>query len=101
MQLNNIIRMPITTEKSVNALKANVYAFKVAKQASKGAIAKAVNNLFGVDAIDVRTAIIPGKKKRRKDTKRMIFIKAQAWKKAYVTVRDGQKIEMISEGGSN
>lgn len=94
MRLSNVIEKPIITEKGVKLTEMDRYAFVVNKKASKGAIAIAVKEMFDVDAIDVRTMIMPGKKRRIRGTQK--FIKTKSFKKAIVTVKEGQKIELFS-----
>ncbi len=92
MQLNSIIIRPIITEKSaVHKDEYNRYHFKVNRRASKKAVAEAVEDVFSVDVVDVRTMIMPGKKRRLGKTRK--FIKTPKWKKAIVTVGDGQEIK--------
>jgi len=93
MRLSNIIERPIITEKGIKHTELDRYLFRVNRKASKGAIADAVHDMFDVDVIDVRTMIMPGKKRRVKGTNK--FMKTQSWKKAVVTIKDGQKIAMF------
>jgi large subunit ribosomal protein L23 len=96
MNLGKIIKKPIISEKSVSEqAQFNRYTFKVAKKASKGSIANAAKEMFDVEVTDVKTMIIPGKKKRVKGTFK--FSKGADWKKAVITVADGQKIAMFNE----
>ena len=83
----DIILKPIITEASMDALQMNKYTFKVAKDANKVEIAKAVEELFGVKVAKVNTINVKGKMKRmgryqgyRPD-----------WKKAVVTLAEGEK----------
>jgi large subunit ribosomal protein L23 len=89
---SSIIKRPIISEKST-ALgdSANIYAFEVEKTAGKQMIRQAVEALFKVKVEDVRTMVVHGKFKRfgRFDTKK------PNWKKALVTLKDGQKIEFF------
>ena len=97
MQLSKIIYSPIVTEKSLAAkAERNVYVFKVKKEASKGSIANEIKRLFGVDVEDVRTMIFTGKNKRLRRTR--FLVKTQTWKKALVTLKSGQKIDLFPEG---
>lgn len=97
MRLNKIIHAPVITEKSLADKAAlNNFTFKVNRKASKGAIADAVKELFGVDVLNVRTMVMPGKPKRLRRTH--LFTKSSAWKKAVVTIKEGQKIELFPEG---
>ena len=96
MHINNVIKKPIITEKSIHAGDvADEYLFKVSNSASKGAIKNEVESLFGVNVLDVRTMIMPGKKRRVFRTNR--FIKTPKWKKAIVKVKSGQKISLVKE----
>lgn len=97
MNLNNIIKRPIITEKAVAIREAgNQYAFEVDRNASKGSIKEAAETMFDIDVIDVRTVIVPGKKKRILKTRR--FTKLPKWKKAIITIASGQEIKLITEG---
>ena len=92
MQLNRVIIKPLITEKSaVHKDEMNRYHFKVNRKASKNAVAEAVEDVFGVDVVDVRTMIMPGKRRRLGRTRK--FIKTPKWKKAIVTIGDGQEIK--------
>jgi large subunit ribosomal protein L23 len=95
MKINNVLSRPILTEKSFSLTSSDKYMFVVDLAASKGSIADEIHNLFGVDVIDVRTIIMPGKKKRIPKTSR--FTKTAKIKKAIVTVKKGQKIDLVEE----
>ena len=99
MRQSNIIHSPIITEKSyaTKAMK-NCYTFKVNFKATKAAIAKSVKELFDIDALDVKTIVVPGKKKRIGKTPN--FMKTTKWKKALVTIPEGKKIDLFPEGDS-
>ena len=94
MRLSNVLEKPIITEKGVKSTENDDYAFRVNKKASKGAIASAVNEMFGVDVISVRTMVMPGKRRRVRGTNK--FIKTRSWKKALVRIKEGQKIDMFA-----
>jgi|YelNatPaOPRAMG01_1025707.scaffolds.fasta_scaffold03745_27 large subunit ribosomal protein L23 len=88
----NIIKRPILTEKTL--LQKNLYnklTFEVDPRANKIEIRKAVELIFKVDVIDVQTIKMKGKSKRvgRYWTKR------PDWKKAVVTIKPGQKVELF------
>ncbi|MBF0359665.1 MAG: 50S ribosomal protein L23 [Oligoflexia bacterium] len=90
--LRYIVLKPLLTEKSTNALdNCNRYAFRVAIEANKNVIKSAIEKLFDVKVIDVKTATLPGKVKR---TKKGVF-KTKKFKKAYVKIKEGQKIEFF------
>jgi large subunit ribosomal protein L23 len=89
-KLTKIILAPCVSEKATSLGVDRQYVFRVRKEATKGEIASAINFLFGVDVDVVRTSNVKGKKRtfgniqgRRKD-----------WKKAYVTVKEGQAINL-------
>lgn len=87
-----VIRRPIISEKSTALAEvANRYVFEVALRANKQEIKDAVQRIFNVKVRDVRTMIMHGKVKRvgRFETKR------SNWKKALVTLTDGQKIDFF------
>lgn len=95
MNVNEVIRAPVVTEKADRQREAhNAYVFEVDRRATKFEIKAAVKQLFGVDAIGVRTAIVRGKHKRvgRSAGKR------PNWKKATVTLREGQSIDLFDLG---
>lgn len=88
----NIIKRPILTEKTL--LQKNLYnqlTFEVDPKANKIEIRKAVELIFKVDVLKVRTIRMEGKRKRvgRYRTKR------PDWKKAIVTIKPGQKVELF------
>lgn len=79
---------PLVTEKSTNASAHRTYAFVVRPQASKGAIKEAIEKIYGVRVTHVRTSRYDGKKVR---VGRVVGTRS-AWKKAFVTVAQGQSI---------
>lgn len=87
-----VIKRPIISEKSTlqNEL-LQTYAFEVASVAGKQEIRQAVEQLFKVKVSSVRTMIVHGKNKR---TGRFVS-KRTNWKKALVTLKEGQKIEFF------
>ncbi|MDR3071199.1 MAG: 50S ribosomal protein L23 [Endomicrobium sp.] len=94
MDIRNIIKRPIITEKAaVLKEKSNKYTFVVDKDANKFQIKQAVESLFGVKVKNVHTSIYAGKSKRvgaRSGYK-------SDWKKAIVKLGDGQEIQMSDE----
>jgi len=92
LHLYDIIRRPIITEKTTAQTdKHNVYVFEVDIRANKPLIKEAVETIFDVDVLKVRTAIMPAKHGRRM---RKTFIRTKEWKKAFVTVAPGQSIDL-------
>lgn len=90
-QLYTLIKRPVVSEKSAALQEvANRYVFEVAPAANKHQIRDAVQRLFGVRVREVRTMMMHGKVKR---TARSIQ-KRTNWKKAIVTLAEGQKIDL-------
>ncbi len=88
----NVLKRPVVTEKtSENRESANQYAFEVAVDANKIQIRKAVEEIFGVRVTNVQTMNMRGKVKRF----RRGLGKRNNWKKAIVTVRDGEMIDLF------
>ena len=87
-----IIKRPIVTEKSHDLNSLGQYVFEVAKNASSAEIKKAVNNIYHVDALSVRIINIPAKQGRYGRIKTQ---KKPAFKKAVVTLKQGQSIEIM------
>lgn len=92
MEIHHILKKPIITEKSENLQKQNKYVFEVDRRSSKFQIKKAVEQVFGVNVEDVNTAMIHGKSYRFGQRRNKIG-KRGDWKKAVVTIKEGQKIE--------
>lgn len=87
-----VIKRPIISEKSTALAEvAGRYAFEVALQANKFEIREAIQRLFNVHVREVRTLIVHGKVKRLGQG----IVKRPNWKKAIVTLAEGQKIEFF------
>lgn len=87
---------PRITEKAYALNGANQFVFEVSRDAHKSVIARAVQEAYGVDVLDVRTVNLPAKTKvfgRRGTTGRR-----NAVKKAIVTLKEGQSIELFATG---
>lgn len=89
MRSDLVLVRPIITEKSMTGTNSGRYTFAVAKAATKQEIAQAVAESFKVDVIAVNTLTMKGKV--RKVGKRVG--KQSDWKKAVVTLAEGQRIE--------
>ena len=90
----DIILKPVITERSMDDLQAGKYTFKVAKDANKSEIKKAVEQLFGVEVAKVNTRNVNGRNKRVG----RYFGKTADWKKAIVTLTEGSKNIEFFEG---
>jgi large subunit ribosomal protein L23 len=91
---HEILRLPVITEKSTHA-KENMrtLTFKVARDANKVEIRKAVEQIFKVKVESVRTATCHGKIRRQG----RYVGRRPDWKKAYVTLKKGEKMLEFSE----
>lgn len=98
MRSDLVILGSILSEKAVTLSAQNVFALKVAKKASKADISKAVKSVFGVDVIEVNTAIVRGRvsRKSRSKTAGPVTVKAPNFKKAYVRLKEGQALPVAS-----
>ncbi len=89
----DIIQTASLTEKSsLLGEKHNKYVFRVSPRANKIQIRHAVEQLFKKTVIDVNTCNYAGKKKRER---RADFGRKNHWKKAIVTLKEGDKIELV------
>lgn len=88
----SIIIRPIITEHSYDMIEMNKYTFEVARDANKIEIAKAVEEIFGVTVKKVNTMNVKPKKKRV----RYIAGYTRTWKKAMVTIAEGEAIEIFA-----
>jgi large subunit ribosomal protein L23 len=87
----DIIIRPVISEKSYDMIAHNRYTFEVAKTASKPQIAQAVTDIFGVTVTSVNTMNVTGKPRRVRVAKG----KTRDWKKAVVTLKEGDSIEFF------
>ena len=94
MTAQDIVIKPIITEKSMGALAENKYTFEVAKNANKIEIAKAVEELFGVQVASVSTMNCKGRAKRVGMNRGF----TPDWKKAVVTLKEGSKTIEFFDG---
>ncbi len=87
----SIVISPVITEKATAASAMNQYVFKVDRMANRIEIGKAVEAIFNVRVLSVRTMIMPGKKKR---VRSRVPGRTAEWKKAVVRLREGDRIEL-------
>ncbi|HUU50290.1 MAG TPA: 50S ribosomal protein L23 [Nitrospinota bacterium] len=87
-----IVKRPVITEKTtLFTEKENKVVFQVDANANKKEIKKAISNIFNVDVLDVHIVMIRGKKRRL----RFKEGKRPDWKKAIITLKEGDKIEFF------
>ncbi|MCX6229077.1 MAG: 50S ribosomal protein L23 [Bacteroidia bacterium] len=93
----DILISPIVTEK-MNLLseKFNRYGFRVDKKANKHEIKKAVEEIYGVKVVTVNTMVYAGKLKSRFTKAGVITGRTNAYKKAIVTLTEGDSIDFYS-----
>ena len=88
----SLIKSHLVSEKGTRLTqKHNKYTFKVDPKANKIEIRRAIEEIFKVKGVGVNTSNVSGKWKRV----RIIPGKTSAWKKAVVTLKAGDKIEMV------
>ncbi len=93
----NVLLKPIVTEKmTADGEKYNRYGFVVAKTANKLQIKEAVEELYEVTVVDVNTMRYAGKLKTRYTRSGVLSGKTNAYKKAVVTVAEGEAIDFYS-----
>ena len=96
MEITEVLRYGMTTEKTVRLQEQNQYTFKVALNANKIDIRRAVETIFKVRVVKVNTMRMPGKTRmirRRGSAPRPVV--AREWKKAIVTLAPGESIDTL------
>ncbi|MBD3366083.1 50S ribosomal protein L23 [candidate division WWE3 bacterium] len=89
MRINDVLLKPIVTEKTIALYnREGVYTFKVALDATKNQIRQALKDTFDVEAGDVRTLVMPGKRRRIARTAR--FKTTPMFKKAVFKLKKGK-----------
>ncbi len=91
MEARSVIIRPVISEKSFELIEHNRYTFEVDKRATKPQIARAVEEVFKVTVTNVNTMRVPGKTRRL----RYNLGTTRSWKKAIVTLKEGDKIEFF------
>jgi large subunit ribosomal protein L23 len=96
--MKDIIIKPLITEKmtSVSEKFNNRYGFVVKKSATKREVKQVVQELYDVEVVDINTMIYAGKKKVRGTKRGYIQGKTMSYKKAIVTLKEGQIIDFYS-----
>lgn len=94
MRSDLVILGSILSEKAVTLSAQNIFALKVAKKATKADVAQAVKSVFGVDVLEVNTAIVRGRVSRKARSKNAgpVTVKAPNYKKAFVRLKEGQSL---------
>jgi large subunit ribosomal protein L23 len=95
-----VLRKPLITEKATKVGHQNQYVFEVAPDANKLQIRAALKQMFDVDAVSVRTVRTKGKVKSRMTRQGLQIGRTNLKKKAYVTLKEGQTIDIVSGEGN-
>jgi large subunit ribosomal protein L23 len=97
MKLSEVLIKPILTEKAnAQQEKLRRYAFRVNRKANKLEIKKAVESFYGITVVDVNTTVVPGKAKVRSTKAGMVSGRKPSYKKALVTVAEGETIDLYA-----
>lgn len=97
MKLEEVLRRPVAlTEKATKLKERNQVVFEVVRAANKSEIKQAVESLFGVKVLSVNTMLYRGKERRMGRG----YGKLHNWKKAVVTLKEGDTIDFFTEDAS-
>ncbi|UCE97414.1 MAG: 50S ribosomal protein L23 [Dehalococcoidia bacterium] len=91
MNVYEVLRRPLITEKNSQLQILNKYVFEVMDEANKNQIKQAVEKVFKVDVVSVNIIAVPGKQRRLGRHQ----VLTSPWKKAIVTLKPGDKIELF------
>jgi large subunit ribosomal protein L23 len=91
MNTFDVLHRPVVTEKNAQLQTMNKYVFEVADRANKSQVKQAVETAFKVGVTEVNIMTVPGK--MRRIGRRQVM--TPSWKKAIVTLKEGDKIELF------
>jgi large subunit ribosomal protein L23 len=94
--MTGILIYPLLTEKMTELGSHRQYAFRVQTKANKIEITRAVEKKFNVNVTSIRTILVKGKKKSQMTRRGVMHGKRGDWKKAIVTLKDGQTIDFLA-----
>jgi len=86
-----VLKGPQVTEKATDLTKKNQYVFKIWPEVNKAEVKRAIEDLYGVDVLSVKTINVPSRQRRLGRIKGW----RSGYKKAIVKIREGQKIEVL------
>lgn len=93
--IHEVIKRPLVTEKtSYQSGKLRQYSFEVVKTATRTMVKDAIETVFDVDVINVNIMNAPAKRGRRARSRRLL-VRKPAFKKAIVTLAEGQSLEIF------
>ena len=93
----SVLKRPILTEKATALSNFGKYVFEVSKTANKIEIAKAIEKMYGVNVASVDTMRVIGRKKTRMSRGKAISGITSTYKKAIVTLKEGEVIDIYAE----
>ena len=97
MNPTEVLIRPILTEKAnAQQEKLRRYAFKVNRKANKLEIKKAIEQFYGITVTDVNTVVVPSKVRSRSTKAGVITGRKSGYKKALVTIAEGDSIDLYS-----
>jgi len=91
MKKGEILLNPIVTEKTTTLQELGKYSFKVNPRANKKEIMQAVREVFDVEPVSCSIINMRGKRRRE----RYKYGYTSSWKKAIITLKEGDKIELV------
>jgi large subunit ribosomal protein L23 len=91
MDYNDVIIKPVLSEKSTDLAEMRKYVFRVSSKANKHLVKKAVKEIFNVEPVSINIINVRGHRKRV----RYSYGFTASWKKAIVTLKEGDKIELF------
>jgi large subunit ribosomal protein L23 len=92
LHLYDVLRRPIISEKTSGLITNNQFVFEVASTANKVQIREAIEVIFDVEVVKVNTMVMPYKRGRRG---KKFYRRTQQWKKAIVTLAEGDTIGLF------
>jgi large subunit ribosomal protein L23 len=92
----NVIKRPVITEKASKLNFLRQYVFEVEVNSNKIQIKDAIESMFSVNVVDLRTVRVKGKTKSRFTKKGLMRGKSALRKKAYITLKEGQTLDIVS-----
>jgi large subunit ribosomal protein L23 len=93
--MREILKRPLVTEKMTILQDKRQYAFEVDTEANKVEIARAVEKKFNVTVESIRTLMLKGKTKSQLTRRGRFAGTTSHWKKAIVTLKEGEKIDFV------
>lgn len=93
-----VLKRPLVTEKVTGLKDLRQYVFEVEPRANKIQIRESIESRFNVKVQSIRTVRVKGKRKSQMSKKGLLVGKTSLRKKAYVTLKEGQEIDIFDTG---